>query len=129
MLPLVVANCAREMNTHGWEDLEQHKKEIIVGTMTTEDVQKLLGNPTAMNLTLGKEWYYVQLIEEGFSIAKPKIKTHKMLKIAFNEKNIVKAVSIEDIQPCHVPFVKEKTKTSGYEEGFLKDTFGRFGQR
>lgn len=129
MIPLFFSMCAKEENAYGWEDLEQHRQEIIVGKMTREDVLKILGTPTAADTSLIKEWYYVQLIEEGLSIAKPKVKVHKMLRIIFNDKGIVKSAAVEDIKASKQKMVTEKTKTVGYQEGFLKDTFGRVGQK
>lgn len=129
LLPLLLATCAKEENAYGWEDLEQHRKEIIVGKMSRDDVMKLLGTPTAADTSLIKEWYYVQLIEEGFSIAKPKVKVHKMLRIIFNGKGIVTSATIENIKESGQKISKEKTKTVGYQEGFFKDTFGRVGQK
>ena len=129
ILPLLLSTCAKEENAYGWEDLEEHRKGIIVGQMSREDVFKLMGTPTATDTSLIKEWYYVQLIEEGFSIAKPKVKVHKMLRIIFNDKGIVSSAKLEDIQKTQGKIITEKTKTVGYQEGFLKDTFGRVGQR
>lgn len=129
LLPLLLATCAKEENAYGWEDLEQHRKEIVVGKMCRDDVLKLFGTPTAADTTLIKEWYYVQLIEEGFSIAKPKIKVHKMLRIIFDDKGVVRSATIEDIKKSRQKLIQEKTKTVGYQEGFLKDTFGRVGQK
>lgn len=129
LLPLLLATCAKEENAYGWEDLEQHRKEIVVGKMRRDDVLKLFGTPTAADTTLIKEWYYVQLIEEGFSIAKPKVKVHQMLRIIFDDKGVVKSATIEDIKKSRQKLIQEKTKTVGYQEGFLKDTFGRVGQK
>lgn len=129
LLPLFFATCAKEENAYGWEDLEEHCKEVIVGKMSRDDVLKLLGTPTAADTTLIKEWYYVQLIEEGFSIAKPKVKAHKMLRVIFNDRGVVKSATIEDIKGSGRKLIKEKTGTAGYQEGFLKDTFGRVGQK
>lgn len=129
LLPFLFATCAKEENAYGWEDLELHRKEIAVGKMSREDVLKILGMPTVSDTTMLKEWYYVQLIEEGFSIAKPKVKVHKMLHILFDAKGIVTSATIEDIKETGQKLIKEKTKTTGYQEGFFKDTFGRVGQR
>jgi outer membrane protein assembly factor BamE (lipoprotein component of BamABCDE complex) len=129
LLPLFLATCAKEENAYGWEDLEHHRKNIVVGKMTRDDVLKLLGTPTATDTSLIKEWYYVQLIEEGFSIAKPKVKVHKMLRIIFNDKGIVKSATVENIKESGQKIITEKTKTVGYQEGFFKDTFGRVGQK
>lgn len=129
LLPLLLSTCAKEENAYGWEDLDQHRKEIIVGKMSRDDVMKLLGIPTAADTSLIKEWYYVQLIEEGFSIAKPKVKVHKMLRIIFNDKGLVTSATIENIKKSGQKISKEKTKTVGYQEGFFKDTFGRVGQK
>nr|CAX83827.1 TmRNA-binding small protein A [uncultured bacterium] len=128
-ISLLFTTCAKEENAYGWEDLEQHCKKIIVGKMNRDEVMKLLGTPTAADISLLKEWYYVQLIEEGFSIAKPKVKTHKMMRIVFNDKGLVKSATIENIKKSEKKIVTDKTKTVGYQEGFIKDTFGRVGQR
>jgi|GEM_PF-6173635 len=129
LIPLLFLACAKEENAYGWEDLEQHRKEIIVGKMSHEDVLKILGKPTATDTSLIQEWYYVQLIEEGFSISKLKVKVHRMLRVVFDKKGIVKSAKIENIQKTQEKIVTEKTKTVGYQEGFIKDTFGRVGQR
>lgn len=129
VLPLILLACAKETNAHGWEDLEEHRKTIVVGKMSAQDVLDQLGQPSATDPSGQKEWYYIQLIEEGFSITPLKTKTHKMMRIMFNGQGIVKSVTLEDIQSADMPLVKEKTKTSGYQEGLLKDTFGRVGQR
>ena len=113
LFTLLLSTCAKEENAYGWEDLEQHRKEIIVGKTSRDDVMKLLGTPTAADTSLIKEWYYVQLIEEGFSIAKPKVKVHKMLRIIFNDKGIVKSATIEDVKESGQKISKEKTKTVG----------------
>ncbi len=128
-IPFILLSCAKEENSYGWEDLELYKKEIVVGKMQRDDVLKTLGTPTATDPSLIQEWYYVQLIEEGVSIAKPKVKAHKMLRIIFDAKGFVKSANVQTIKESDKKLVKTKTKTEGYQEGFLKDTFGRVGQR
>ena len=95
-------------------------------------VEDLIGTPTIVPDYTPNTWYYVQRSLSKRAWFKPKVIEQRIVKVTFNQKNLVEAVQLlNDSHNDDINIISEYTKTYGTElngvQKFVKN-IGRFNK-
>ncbi|MFM7349408.1 MAG: outer membrane protein assembly factor BamE [Erythrobacter sp.] len=126
---LVLPGCASIRESRGY----------IVDPALTELVQPQIDNKQSVESTLGRPtftsqfgnptWYYVSSITGQRPFNRPRIRTHSVIAVQFDEAGRVAKVDRAGIEKLvYLSPNGNKTPTLGRERGFLEDLFGNIGQ-
>ena len=88
-----------------------------------------MGRPSFASQYGEPTWYYVSSVTGRKPFVRPRIRTHGVLAVKFDESGNVKSVERSGVDK--VVFLRphgDKTRTLGRERGFLQDLFGNIGQ-
>lgn len=91
-------------------------------------VEATLGRPTFTSQFGEPTWYYVSSVTGRRPFVRPKIQTHSVLAIQFDDTGNVRSVERTGLD--QVVFLSpdgDETPTLGRERGFLEDLFGNIG--
>ncbi|MBW8268587.1 outer membrane protein assembly factor BamE [Caldovatus aquaticus] len=107
------------------EDLAQ----ITPGVQTRQDVQALLGSPTARSTFDDREWFYISSVTRqrpGRQLAQSE---QRVVAIRFDDSGKVR--EIRELGPedqRQVTFVRRETPVPGNERTLLQELFGNIGR-
>jgi outer membrane protein assembly factor BamE (lipoprotein component of BamABCDE complex) len=117
----------------------RESRGYIVDPLLTETIQPKIDNQQSVEGTLGRPtftsqygtptWYYVSSVTGQRPFSRPRIQTHSVLAVTFDEAGRVAEVKSSGVE--EVVFLDpngDKTPTLGRERGFLEDLFGNIGQ-
>lgn len=133
---LFLTACYPTVDHRGFNPEQAERVEDIkIGISDKEKVSECLGSPSTISVFPAEEnknwtkWYYVYRKTEKTSFFDPKVTDQLIIKIIFDEKDIVKdIIAQKGINGKEIAASKEKTVTTGYQSSFLKDIFGNFGK-
>lgn len=92
-------------------------------------VEATLGRPTYESQYGEKTWYYISSVTGRKPFVRPRIRTHSVLMVRFDEAGNVASVDTRGIdEVVYLQPDGDKTPTLGRERGFLEDLFGNIGQ-
>jgi outer membrane protein assembly factor BamE (lipoprotein component of BamABCDE complex) len=99
------------------------------GIDNRRSVEGTLGRPTFTSQFGEQTWYYVSSITGRRPLVRPRIRTHTVTAVKFDEAGNVLSVDRRGID--QVVFLQpdgDSTPTLGRERGFLEDLFGNIGR-
>ncbi|NVE94895.1 outer membrane protein assembly factor BamE [Altererythrobacter lutimaris] len=98
---------------------EIDNKRSVEGTLGRPTFESQFGEPT---------WYYVSSVTGRKPFVRPRISTHSVLAVQFDEAGNVKSVERSGMdQVVYLTPDGDETPTLGRERGFLEDLFGNIG--
>jgi outer membrane protein assembly factor BamE (lipoprotein component of BamABCDE complex) len=107
------------------EDLAQ----ITPGVQTRQDVQALLGSPSARSTFDDREWYYISSITRQRPGRQLAVNNRRIVAIAFDNDGKVREVrELNDADHRQVAFVSRETPVPGNDRTLLQDLFGNIGR-
>ncbi len=104
-------------------------RSVQPGIDNQRSVEGTLGRPSFSSQYGEPTWYYVSSVTGRKPFVRPRIRTHGVLAVKFDEAGNVTSVERSGIDK--VVFLRpngDKTPTLGRERGFLEDLFGNIGQ-
>lgn len=131
----LLSSCTPKIVNHGYNFDEIQLDKIKVNHDNKYKVMEIMGSPSLVSdFSIEKKgwvsWYYYHKKVSRFSAYDPKLLDQKIIKIDFDEKEIVRDIKeVDQKDSKNLEFAKEKTETTGYESGFMKDIFGNFGKK
>lgn len=107
------------------EDLAQ----IVAGKTTRDDVQQLLGSPSA-TLNYGHEsWQYISQRVETVAFFTPELKERQVIAINFDAQGVVSSVVAKGMRDGQdIVIVDRETPTAGKELTILEQLMGNVGR-
>ena len=126
---LALAGCSSIREARGFVN-----DPILVRTVQPQidnrrSVEATLGRPTYESQYGENTWYYISSVTGRKPFVRPRIATHAVLVVRFDEAGNVATVDTRGIE--EVVYLQpdgDKTPTLGRERGFLEDLFGNIGQ-
>jgi outer membrane protein assembly factor BamE (lipoprotein component of BamABCDE complex) len=104
-------------------------RSVTPGIDNKRSVEGTLGRPSFASEYGEQTWYYVSSVTGRKPFVRPKIRTHGVLAIQFDEAGNVASVERSGIDKVvNLRPNGHKTPTLGRERGFLEDLFGNIGQ-
>jgi outer membrane protein assembly factor BamE (lipoprotein component of BamABCDE complex) len=101
---------------------------VVVGQDTQSDVLRKLGSPTTKAPFDDRTWYYMGQKTEKRGILDPKINEEKVYEVTFDEQGLL--ANIQDVtkKRLAVPYIHEKTPTTGSELTVSQQLLGNLGR-
>lgn len=101
---------------------------VQAGTDTQSDVLRKLGSPTTKAPFDDKVWYYLGQETEKRGILDPEVKNERIVAVFFDENGVVSKIQNVDPNRADVPYVREKTPTSGQDLTVMQQLLGNMGR-
>lgn len=124
-----LAACSSIRESRGYVTDNLLLRSVQPGIDNQRSVEGTLGRPTFASQYGQPTWYYVSSVTGRRPFVRPKIKTHGVLAVKFDDVGNVAEVRRTGID--EVVYLRpegDKTQTLGRERGFLEDLFGNIGQ-
>ena len=121
--------CGPTIETHGHLPDPEIVESVRIGASNREQVNAMLGTPSAISTFDKESWYYVGTRLSRFAFLEPEVIERKVLIVRFNQAGIVQQVEIlgkEDGRDLQV--VDRKTPTRGRELTILEQLIGNVGR-
>ena len=126
---LALGACSSIRESRGYVVDQVLLQSIQPGIDNQRSVEGTLGRPTFTSQYGEPTWYYVSSVTGRRPFVRPRIRTHNVLAIKFDDAGNVAAVDRSGIdQVVYLQPDGDKTPTLGRERGFLEDLFGNIGQ-
>ena len=103
-------------------------RSVKPGIDNLRSVEGTLGRPSFESQYGEPTWYYISSVTGRKPFVRPRIRTHGVLAVKFDEAGNVTAVERSGVDK--VVYLRpegDKTPTLGRERGFLEDLFGNIG--
>lgn len=129
VVALALAGCSSIREPRGFVN-----DPILVRTVQPKidnrrSVEATLGRPTYESQYGENTWYYISSVTGRKPFVRPRIRTHAVLMVRFDEEGNVKTVESRGVdEVVYLQPDGDKTPTLGRERGFLEDLFGNIGQ-
>jgi outer membrane protein assembly factor BamE (lipoprotein component of BamABCDE complex) len=103
--------------------------QIQPGKTSRDEVQALLGTPSATATFGGESWQYISARTETTAFFKPEVKERKVVSITFDRSGLVKDVVQRGLEDgIAVDAVERETPTAGKELSILEQLVGNIGK-
>ena len=107
--------------------------EVSDGGISKEEVARILGSPSSVNIFGQHTWYYISEKAEKFAFLAPQIKERQVLIIKFDDKEIMESIEHLDLNDGRqLAHVERVTQTFGQELtviGQILSNFRRFNKK
>lgn len=124
----LLAGCSSITNHRGYIVDEVLLASVQPGLDNQRSVQGTLGQPTMKSQFGEPVWYYISSRTEQAPFTRPRIATHSVLAVQFDDAgNVVSADRTGMEQVVRLDPDSGETPTLGRERGFLEDLFGNIG--
>ncbi|MDO7841349.1 outer membrane protein assembly factor BamE [Sphingomonas immobilis] len=99
------------------------------GVDTRQSVLSVLGKPSFASQFNQGDWYYLSRDSRSLAFNNPKAKDQTTLRISFDAKGVVTAVTKTGTeQIASIGMMKKTTPTLGRHRSFFQELFGNIGQ-
>jgi outer membrane protein assembly factor BamE (lipoprotein component of BamABCDE complex) len=128
-LAMLVAACSPMVAKHGHRLEASDLERVRPGVTSREEVQRLLGSPSAVATFDANRWYYISQRTEQLTFYQKDIVAQDVVAITFDERGIVSDVETRDIQQANaVTPDPDKTRTLGNELTVVEQLIGNIGR-
>jgi outer membrane protein assembly factor BamE (lipoprotein component of BamABCDE complex) len=126
---LALIGCVPQVSNHGYRFDEASLAQIEPGQTTRDQVQQLLGSPSALTTFDGSVWYYVSQRTERISFYQEDVVNQDVVAIGFDDRGTVTSVERHGLERAHeVSLVERETPTAGSELSALEQFIGNIGR-
>jgi outer membrane protein assembly factor BamE (lipoprotein component of BamABCDE complex) len=128
-LGLLATGCSSIQTTRGYLVDEVLVASVTPGIDNRESVQGTLGRPTLVSQFGEPVWYYVSSRTSQAPFTRPRISTHRVLAVHFDEQGNVTRMDQSGMENVvRLDPDGAETPTLGRNRTFLQDLFGNIGQ-
>jgi outer membrane protein assembly factor BamE (lipoprotein component of BamABCDE complex) len=129
LLGLALTACQARIDSRGYVPDPDELERVKAGLQGREEVQQILGSPSAVSTFADDRWYYISKKTRSIAFFTPTVLDQNVVVVEFDDGGFVKDVrryAMEDgliIDP-----VTRKTPAPGRELSFLEQLLGNFGK-
>lgn len=87
-----LAACAPVYRNHGFVPPETDLAQVVVGQTTQDELQGLIGRPSAQGLLTGSGWYYVGSRWRHYGALEPREINREVVAVSFDPNGVVSNV-------------------------------------
>lgn len=120
--------CTPTQNVRGNLLQDYQLAEVQPGVDTQADVLHKLGSPTTRAPFDDNVWYYLGQETEKRGILDPEVKKERVVAVAFTPEGVVSEVRDIPNSREDIPYVREKTPTSGNDITVMQQLLGNLGK-
>ncbi len=129
IMALTLGACTSIRESRGYVTDQVLLNSVRPGLDNRRSVEETLGRPTFASQYGDPTWYYVSSITGRKPFVRPRIETHGVLAVSFDEQGKVLSVDRSGIEEVvYLQPEGDKTQVLGRERTFLEDLFGNIGQ-
>lgn len=128
MIAFLLGACTPLTHTRGNMVEDFRLATIKAGEDNRSDVLRKIGSPTTRAPFDDNVWYYIGQTTEKRGIMDESVKKERIVVVSFTEDGIVDAISDEEGNRIAIPYIREKTETSGNEVTVLQQLLGNVGR-
>lgn len=122
---LAAGGCTPIVATRGNMAESERLTRIELGRTTRDQVQNILGTPTATGTLDPNTWYYIGRRTEQVAFFAPEVVDQKIVRIRFEVDGTVSEMQeIDGSEARSIEPVDRQTPTAGREPGILEQFFG-----
>lgn len=126
---LVIAACDNIADIRGFAPSPGSVDKLEVNTQSREDVQRLIGSPSAVSTFNPNIWFYISEKQEYWGPSRPWISEQNVIQITFNDTGRVQTIKYYDLKDAqNITMVARITPTSGKELTVLEQILGNVGK-
>ena len=123
-----LAGCSSIREGRGYVNDQTLVSGIQPGIDNRRSVEETLGRPSFASQFGEPTWYYVSSVTARRPFVRPRIATHSVLAVRFDEAGNVIAADRSGLdQVVYLQPDGDETPTLGRERGFFEDLFGNIG--
>jgi outer membrane protein assembly factor BamE (lipoprotein component of BamABCDE complex) len=125
----VLASCSPMVDARGHNAQTDDYSQIVTGQSRNEDVQAILGSPSAKSNFGEETWYYISGTKETVGLFEPEITEQHVTAISFDEAGLVKDIAnYTKKDGKQVKLVGKETATEGHKLTFMEQMLGNVGR-
>ena len=125
---LGVSACAPVFRNHGYVPPDEDLAQIVVGQTTMDDLQGMIGRPSAQGLLTGSGWYYVGSRWRHYGAARPQEVSREVVAISFAPSGAVSNVERFGLDRGRVVVLSRRvTEGSVSEVSFIGQLLSNLG--
>jgi outer membrane protein assembly factor BamE (lipoprotein component of BamABCDE complex) len=126
---LALTACDNIADFRGFTPSPGSVDKLEVNTQSRDDVQRLIGSPSAVATFNPNIWYYISEKQEYWGPSRPWISQQSVIQIVFNDTGRVQAIKYYDLEDAQkITMVARITPTSGKELTVLEQILGNVGK-
>ena len=126
---ILLAGCSSIVDRRGYIMDETLVQAVQPGIDNRGSVEATLGHPSFTSQFGQPTWYYISSVTQQQPFQRPRITSHSVLAVTFDEAgNVVAADRTGLDRIVRLNPDSDKTPTLGRERSFLQDLFGNIGQ-
>jgi outer membrane protein assembly factor BamE (lipoprotein component of BamABCDE complex) len=127
-LAVLISGCSPTLAVRGNILQDYQVASVVVGQDTQSEVLRKLGSPTTKAPFDDRTWYYMGQKTEKHGILDPKINEEKIYEVTFDEQDILANIRDVTQKRLAVPYIREKTPTTGSELTVTQQLLGNLGR-
>ncbi|WCR10101.1 outer membrane protein assembly factor BamE [Paracoccus stylophorae] len=125
---LGLSACAPVFRNHGYVPPDEDLAQIVVGQTTMDDLQGMIGRPSAQGLLTGSGWYYVGSRWRHYGAARPQEVSREVVAISFAPSGTVSNVERFGLDRGRVVVLSRRvTEGSVSEVSFIGQLLSNLG--
>ena len=126
---LLLAACDNPTDIRGFSPSPGAVDKLEVKTQSREDVQRLIGTPSAVATFNPNVWYYISQQQETFAFFKSQIVEQHVLQLTFNDAGRLTTLKSYDLKDSQdITMVSRVTPTAVKELTILEQLLGNVGK-
>lgn len=124
-----LAACSPKVENRGYMQESEIKDKVVVGQTTKDEVQSLLGSPSAYGNFGGETWYYISSREETYAFMRSEVTEQNTVRIEFDQAGVVSKVEAYDRNSGKdIDIVGRETPTEGHSMTVVEQMLGNIGR-
>lgn len=125
---LSLAACAPVHRNHGFIPAPEDLSQVVVGQTTVDELQGLIGRPSAQGLLTGSGWYYVGSRWRHFGALEPREVNREVVAVSFAPDGVVTNVERFGLERGRVVTLSRRvTEGSVTEISLIGQLLGNLG--
>lgn len=125
---LLVSGCSSIQQSRGYLVDQVLVASVQPGLDNMQSVRTTLGQPTLKSQFGDERWYYISSVTGQAPFTRPRIDTHSVLTIDFDDRGTVSTAEWSGVERVvRLDPDGDETPTLGRERGLLQDLFGNIG--